>query len=330
MERESLSLEKCKSLMEEANCFVKSVMSKWGVLVPPPLMKEKNWVPKNEEIILPPMDKEIKLTDQQWDDANFPRFDIPASISTHVKIEEWEKETRRFYELNLDGLQFMEDVLKQLTYGVDSGVRAPGDRPTFSRNYFPEPSIDIPRICDSLATEIKQQHMAGPLTRDSVPEAKINSLISVKKPCGSRRQVGNLSAPEGESFNDGISEATLSNWKVYQTTSKQVAEMILRSGVGSLLACCDIQSAYKCLPVAMKQRRLQCFQFLGKIFMDLRMIFGDQSACMHFDKFHYCIIEYFVLPRVPVPRIWVGRTVDDVPVVAPKNAADLLNNFTDT
>ena len=331
-ERFSKVYEECKSISEKANAYVRTVMGKWGVKVPPPLFQEKEWFPKNKEIVLPPMKKEIALSNQQWNDINFPTFEVPTQISTHVNVDEWEKEALKVAEERPSSVaqRNMNQVLEQLRHGVDSEVQSPGDSPTVSRNFFPEPHIDIPRICDSLATEIKSQHMAGPLSRDMVPGAKINSLISVKKPDGSRRQVGNLSSPEGKSFNEGISEESLAKWRVYQTTSKMVADMIARSGANSLLACCDIQSAYKCLPVTIKQRRLQCFEFLGKLFMDLRMIFGDQSACMHFDRFHYCIIEYFVLPRSPIPRLWCGRTVDDVPVVVPRNAAGLLRRFTET
>ena len=58
-ERFSKVYEECKSISEKANAYVRTVMGKWGVKVPPPLFQEKEWFPKNKEIVLPPMKKEI-------------------------------------------------------------------------------------------------------------------------------------------------------------------------------------------------------------------------------------------------------------------------------
>ena len=119
--------------------------------------------------------------------------------------------------------------------------------------------------------------MAGPFSPGFIVDAKVNSLISVKKPDGSRRQVGNLSAPIGSSFNDGISESSLEKWKVFQTTSKEFLGMLARAGPGAVMACCDMVAAYKALPVKPSQRKLQVFKFLGKDFLD--GVWGQ--GCLH-------------------------------------------------
>ena len=62
------------------------------------------------------------------------------------------------------------------------------------------------------------------------PSTKINSFMAIPKPSGHRRQVGNLSAPEGNSFNDGIPEAVMSSWNVTQTTAKQFSHKIEKAG----------------------------------------------------------------------------------------------------
>ena len=117
--------------------------------------------------------------------------------------------------------------------------------------------------------------MAGPLPLNSVARAKVNPLLSIPKVDGSRRLVGNLSAPKGKSFNEGIPESSLKCWKVRQTTAKDFANLIARAGKGAIITCCDMVAAYKCLPVVRKQRRLQVFRFLGKEFVDLRLIMGE-------------------------------------------------------
>ena len=269
------------------------------------------------------------MSDLEWSESNFPFYPMPESVITHVKVEEWKK------QLDITASQpalktqtsLMEAVHDNLVHGCDSEVGHPGNQPTFSNNVFDDPAIDIPRIADALAQEVKMEHMAGPFSIGYVPDGKVNGFLSVVKKGGARRQVGNMSAPKGVSFNDGIDKSTLAQWRVIQTTSKQFAAMIARAGRGATLSCSDMVSAYKSLPVCVKQQRLQVFHFLGREFVDLRLIFGDKAACMWFDRFHHCIVAFFVLPRAPLPRGWVGRTIDDLTTVCPSTATDLTDRF---
>ena len=223
----------------------------------------------------------------------------------------------------------MLTVLEQLQHGVDSNVEHPGNMSTHTRNYFTEPAIDLPRIADSLASEIKSKHMAGPLKPQDHPGVKINGLMASPKPSGARRQVGNLSSPKGLSFNDGIPKKALEEWPVFQTSAKTFSKMIARAGLGSFMSKSDMVAAYKTLAVCIGQRRLQFFSFLGALFVDLRMVFGDRMACMFYDRLHYCIIHFMVRHRVPIPKLEVGYTVDDVPSVVPAGAVHLAKVFTD-
>ena len=78
-------------------------------------------------------------------------------------------------------------------------------------------------MADNIATEVKAGHMAGPLPMGLISNGKVDGLILVEKPDGSRRQVCNLSAPKGEFFNDGIREDALKDWRVLQTTAADLA-----------------------------------------------------------------------------------------------------------
>ena len=91
--------------------------------------------------------------------------------------------------------------------------------------------------------------MAGPFKPGSIENTKVNGFLSIVKPNGARRQVGNMAAPKGSSFNDGIPESALTEWKVTQTISKQVSWMIADAGPGAILSCSDMVAAYKCIPV---------------------------------------------------------------------------------
>ena len=295
---------------------------------PPDPCPEKVWVPKNKEISFQVKD-EKEMTPEFWKKSNFPHRPIPTEVYTKVKVDVWDSQIDLLARRNIADrrLDILREVRQQLKEGMDSGVVHPGTKATYSKNFFPEPAIDIPRIADSLCTEIKEGHMAGPLEPYSIPNAKVNGFISVKKLDGSRRQCGNLSSPEGSAFNDGIPDSTMKIWPVDQTTSKQFAEKLARAGFKALMCCCDLKSAYKCLPVCKKQRRLQVFSFGGKWFVDLRAVFGDKSACMYFDRFHRCIMDDFVLINAPLPRRWLGQTVDDISGAAPLNAGGQLERF---
>ena len=104
--------------------------------------------------------------------------------------------------------------------------------------------------------------MAGPLHPESDPGAKINSFMAVPKPSGDRRQVcsirikvkqiyqnppqvGNLSAPPGASFNEGIPAQLLQQWTVVQTTARTFSEMLARAGKSCIMSKSDMVAAYK-------------------------------------------------------------------------------------
>ena len=169
--------------------------------------------------------------------------------------------------------------------------------------------------------------MVGPFEPGQIKGTKVNGFISIKKPNGARRQVGNLSDPSGLSFNENINPAALKRWKVKTTTSSQFAEMLMRAGKNAIMSCSDMTNAYKNLPVTTGQRCLQVFKFWGKHFVDLRLIFGDKCACMFFDRFHHCILWFFVWPEIHIPVNWVGRTIDDVTTVSPGRAQSYTSSF---
>ena len=308
--------------------LTRNIMRHWSEKQPPVLTPLKVWKPKNPEVRF--LNKrEVSMTECAWRATNFPYNPLPEQVQTNVNLERWSRQID--YMKDKVGLQagvnVMLKVLDNLTYGCNSQVVPPGTKPTISGNIFPDPELDIPRIGDALATEVKMGHMSGPFDPGFVREAKVNGLISVSKPDGSRRQVGNLSHPPGLSFNDNLDPDVLKIWKVYQTTTRQFADKVARAGQGSLMSCSDMTNAYKNLPVALHQRRLQVFQFCGKQFVDLCLIFGDKSSCMWYDRFHACIVNFFVHPEVPIPMSWVGRTVVDLSTVSRKGSESWTINF---
>ena len=294
-------------------------------------MEKKLWTPKNQEVCWPHMPRERTLSKEEWDKSGFPMFSMPAQVSTKVNVEEWKSKTEAL-EGTLIGhaaVPLLRDVLHQLITGADSGVGPPGSTATRSHNFFTDPE-DCRKMADALATEVKEGNLAGPLDIELFPGTKINGFMAVPKASGDRRQVGNLSSPEGSAFNDGIPMEVLKTWPVTQTTARQFAVKITRAGRNSILSKCDMVAAYKTLKVCLKQRRLQGFLFCGKLFIDLCLVFGDKAACMWFDRLHFCILMFFVLPKTVIPSKAVGETVDDITAVVPSTAAAALATFVQT
>ena len=320
-------LETMKGRIAYALDRARSAFSYWGTQEKYTL-KSDPWAKKNPEISLEIME-ERDLPLEQWTSLGFPLYPLPNQVSTHVDCRVW-KEAMDDHAKGAvchGETELLNKVWKDLTDGCDSMVESPGDLPTHTQNHFEDPGIDIPRILDALATEVKNGRMTGPFPIGFIPNAKVNGFLSIVKPGGARRQVGNLAAPKGVSFNDVISKQSLQEGKVVQTMAKQISIMIANSGTGAILSCSDMVAAYKCLPVKKEQWRIQVFHLLGKEFVDLRLIFGDKRACMLYDRFHHCIIKSFVLPKAPIPFSWLGRTIDDVTTVAPRGGSNLTRNF---
>ena len=166
------------------------LVAEWSAPTQAPLTVPKVWKPKNQEIICPKLRREVVLPWAQWQASGFPSFGAPGSVKTHVNIDYWFEELSRVQEAgNTAASLLMNTVLTQLTSGADSRVGSPGVAATTSENYFPAPEVDIPRMMDALASEIKSEHMAGPIHPSAVTDVKINGFMAVPKPSGDRRQV---------------------------------------------------------------------------------------------------------------------------------------------
>ena len=269
-----------------------------------------------------------------WTNSLVPFFAPPLNVESHVDIEAWRVLSDRIDKERKPGwerkLELATAVLSQLKNGVSSGVRGAGLEPINMPNFFEDLEVDPPRVLDALLKGIKNRTIAGPLSPSPQRCRRINALLSVPKPGGERRQVGDLSSPgESEfspdkSFNNNVDRALETCWPLTQLTAKQFALMIKSMGVGAIMAKTDLSQAYKCLPVELDQRKLQRFRFGGMIFEELRLVFGDTYAPMFFDRFHTVILTVFVSEFNGIPRCIWEKCIDDVPVVVPESRIEWL------
>ena len=312
-----------------------------------PEIVSKQWKPKNPDLIeefercrkkriasLQSEGVSISKTglenpgEEFWNRKDLPFYDLPVKVITHVSTKAWKEMTGEVERDKLPGwerrLYLANEVLKQLEAGVSSGVSGEGLLPIDVENMFLEPDTDIPRLMDALLNAVRAGTIAGPFERTKKNSERINSFLSVPKPNGDRRQVGNLSKPGDRSFNKNVDPALARTWPLEQLTAKQFSFKLLSMGKGAWMGKSDLSQAYKCLPVSMQQRMLQNFAFGDRIFTELRLIFGDKYAPMFFDRFHHVILIAFVTLPNGIPRILWDKCIDDVPIVCPEERIEWL------
>ena len=118
--------------------------------------------------------------------------------------------------------------------------------------------------------------MLGPFNHSLVPMVHVNRLGAVPKSIpGKYRLIVNLSHPEGQSVNDGISEALSS---LSYVSVERAAQTVLKLGRGTLLAKVDIRNAYRNIPVHPDDHWLLGMSWRGEVFIDTVLPFGLRSA----------------------------------------------------
>ena len=87
----------------------------------------------------------------------------------------------------------------------------------------------------------------------------------------------------------------------------------------------DWTDAYKNIPVMSKDLRLQGFSWLNKYFVELSLVFGSVNSVEAFDNLGELVLNLACLSS-KFPKNLTHRTLDDVPVVSPKDSG-LTNKF---
>ena len=148
-------------------------------------------------------------------------------------------------------------------------------------------------IGEYLAKEQSLGRLLGPFAQSvSMPELQINRFGVIPKGHnpGKWRLITDLSFPPGRSVNDGIDSDLCS---LTYTTIDEVAELVVRLGLGALLAKADIKAAYRLIPVHPQDRPLQAIRWKNQVFIDPMLPFGLRSAPKIFnavaDALQWCL-----------------------------------------
>lgn len=131
-----------------------------------------------------------------------------------------------------------------------------------------------------IESEISLGRMCGPFTLDNPPCSKfqINPCGLVEKK-GTKakvyRVISHLSAPSGNSINDGIDPTDFAT--KYENVNHAI-RWIIEYGHRCLLSKIDIQDAYCILPVHPVDQVLQGLQHEGKIYFDKALAFRNRAS----------------------------------------------------
>jgi hypothetical protein len=183
------------------------------------------------------------------------------------------------------------------------------------------------QVSDAIAAWVKMGYAFGPVEEEDVPAgAKINSILTRTKPNGAVRIILNLSAPRGFSVNDGIDKddfpATMSSTEAWLRVLNQAGRRCRFMKV-------DFADAYKHVPVADTDTDLQWFEWGGKYFRELCLIFGASSSAGIFDATAKVVLR-IVLGLSQFPAGSVCQHLDDICAAAPEHSVAELQRFDET
>ena len=131
-------------------------------------------------------------------------------------------------------------------------------------------------VREYLAKECSEGRVLGPLDPSLYPVVHTSRFgVIPKGSTGKWRLIVDMSAPEGASVNDGVSESVCS---LSYVGVKDAAAGIRRLGAGALLAKIDIKSAYRNVPIHPDDRWLMGMIWGDALFIDTALPFGLRSA----------------------------------------------------
>lgn len=222
-------------------------------------------------------------------------------------LREWE----RLLNGHPDAI-FRDYVLNGLRRGFRVGFQE-GPLGAARRNL---PSADEHRevVTEYLANERALGRVTGPIGDVALKQQRVHISpfgVIPKKTPGKWRLIVDLSAPKGQSVNDGIDEQVASLGYV---TIDNVAEVVLALGKGAYMGKCDVKNAYRIIPVHPSDRWLLGVKWQEAVYEDTRLPFGLRSAPKVFtavaDAFQWILVSKginFVFHYIDDIVVWSGH-----------------------
>ena len=295
--------------------------------LPEDWIRINNWLHHKKTTVVPiVIIKDIKLKNPEipilanyktnpipdfWE--TFPHKNLPNEPATKIDICKLEKLVEERKDIVTTFV--WARARKSISYLRHGG-------PAFQTNHLPPCTVKNSKaafengshITDSICTWIKRGYVSGPFSSPPLKDFRVNSILAVPQP-GKIRICMNVSLPEGNSFNDNIAKHSME--KMHMSSAKSFGFSVLEAGEGACMSKFDFIDAYKNVPAAKSDLRLQGFTWLGKYFVEDNMTFGGKPSVQNFDVMG-ATAKDLTLAICKIPSKLVHRQLDDVPLVAPK------------
>jgi len=170
---------------------------------------------------------------------------------------------------------------------------------------------------ENVATWIAAGYVKGPFIAPPHKNFRANQMLAVPQK-GKIRVIMNLSFPQGASFNDNVKDHMME--AVTMTTARQFGFAIVEAGPGARMWKYDLKDAYKNMPAKPSDTHLQGFTWLGRFFVEGQQCFGARTAVAAYDRLGNTLLTIAAI-NADVPTSKLHRCLDDVPIVAPAQAA---------
>ena len=192
---------------------------------------------------------------------------------------------------------FVDYVTDGLAHGFDIGYRGPRRR-TSSPN-LPSALAHSDFISTHLRTACLRQETAGPYPTPPFPDFHSSGLGVVPKKNGKLRPIHHLSAPFGESVNDGIS---IDDFSLHYVTVDNAISLILQHGPRAYLSKVDVKSAFRTCPVRREDWPLLGIEWGGKFYFERVLPFGLRSSPFIFNTVADAV-EWILRHKLSIPAL---------------------------
>jgi len=207
--------------------------------------------------------------EEWWND--FP-LNLTCPTKSLIKAKELGKLAN---SLGCSDKEQLRRVIDRIDHGSNIGCNGIFRHPTVSTN-APSAYQYGREVTDAIAAWVVKGFAYGPVDKSSVPpSAKINGIMVRPKPNGSARIILNLSAPKGNSVNDGIDA---DDFPTSMSSTEAWLKVLHKAGRNCWISKTDWSDAYKHFAVRDEDTNLQWFEWGDKYFKELSLIFGVAPA----------------------------------------------------
>ena len=238
-------------------------------------------------------------------------------VTTPLRIAEWEKVL-----VSDPDKEFAAYILRGLREGFRIGYKYGSHelRPASRNMQSAKQNKQVVEEC--LAKEVAEGRVVGPLNPANIPGVQISPFGVIPKPhqTGKWRLIMDLSAPEGQSVNDGIDKRLSS---LRYVSVDDVASLVQNLGRGTRLAKMDVQAAYRNIPVHPDDRHLLGMQWEDQLFGDTALPFGLRSAPKLFTAVADAL-QWVVRSR---GVSFIAHYLDDFIIVGPPGSDEYAKNL---